>query len=98
LNRYWSAVPRNARDVDSYEIYLRPVRLFGGPTEAWAYVRPRGPREGGQRQAWEKELEENPEQFVQVIQARRLEVDPNEKNIPIWETPTPAALRALPTP
>jgi hypothetical protein len=50
------------------------------------------------RQAWEKELEENPEQFVQVIQARRLEIDPNEKTIPVWETPTPAALRALPTP
>jgi hypothetical protein len=98
LSRYWPVVPSNARDVDSYEIYLRPVRLTGAPTEAWAYVRPRGPREGVPRQAWEKELEENPEQFVQVIQARRLEIDPNEKTIPVWETPTPAALRALPTP
>ncbi len=98
LNAWWRNIPRDARDVEFYDIYLRAEVLERGGSEAWAYVRPRQRAEGDARKPWEKEIDEKPEQFVQVIQARRIEKDDKEKAVPMWATPTPAELRALATP
>lgn len=101
LAAWWSNIPTDSREIDNVEVYLRtqekltPAGLATGRLEAHSYVRSRLRGEGYQAEAWERELDESPENFVQVIQARRLQTDPKEKTLPLWTTPTPAQLRAL---
>lgn len=97
MSKYWSNVPRDAGVADGYEIYLRTI---SGPkgSDAYAYVRPRQRSANAVAQAWEKELDSNPGEFVQVIQGRALQYPKNEKKAPYWKTPTPAQLRALSQP
>lgn len=95
LSRWWRNIPRDTRDAEGVEIYMKTVTVGRSQLEAWCYVRSRQRTEGARQQDWEKELAESPEKFVEIIQARRIPQDSKEKELPMWKTPTPAELRAL---
>jgi len=89
LSRTFPSLSNNPKTADRYDVFLYVKHLGRGLSEIWAYPRDRSRDPKATKEAWEANLESEPELFVQVVQARTREKAKDEKEVSIWQTPAP---------